>query len=82
MGANWISLTPFGRIWDLAPSGVSLAFEAEFQQNREAVRSAIRQAHAEGLQVLVIPQLWVETGGWRGEIELADDAAWKKWSEG
>ena len=82
MGANWISLTPFGRVWDLAPSGVSLTFEAEYEQNRAAVKSAIRQAHAEGLQVLVIPQLWVETGGWRGEIELTDDAAWRQWSAG
>ena len=81
MGASWISLTPFGRVWDLAPSGVSLTFEAPFRQNRQAVKSAIRQAHAEGLRVLLIPQLWVDTGDWRGDIDPIDDDAWGRWAE-
>jgi hypothetical protein len=82
MGANWVSLTPFGRIWDLAPTGVALTFEAPFRDNRRAVKRAIDQAHAEGLRVLLIPQLWVETGGWRGELELGDDEAWQRWADG
>ncbi|HEV8550434.1 MAG TPA: hypothetical protein VGQ57_15425, partial [Polyangiaceae bacterium] len=27
MGGNWVSLTPFGRVADLSPSGISLTFE-------------------------------------------------------
>ena len=30
LGATWVSLTPFGRAWDLAPSGVDLTFETPF----------------------------------------------------
>src|SRR5690606_34597051 len=26
-GANWVSITPFGRVYDLAPTGVSLSYE-------------------------------------------------------
>jgi len=46
------------------------------------VRLAIEQAHAAGLRVLLVPHLWVERGGWRGEIEPGDDAAWAVWAKG
>ncbi len=81
LGANWISLTPFGRVADLSPTGVSLTFEQPFEENRVAVGRAIDQAHAAGLRVLLVPHLWVESGGWRGELDPGDDAAWLRWSE-
>ncbi|MEZ4221420.1 MAG: hypothetical protein R3B13_10885 [Polyangiaceae bacterium] len=81
MGGSWVSLTPFGRTYDLHPSGVSLSFEAPFEQNREAVRSAIRQAHAAGLRVMLVPHLWVESGEWRALIDPGDDAAWQRWAK-
>lgn len=81
MGATWVSITPFGRVWDLAPGGISLTFERPFVRNREDVTRAVDQAHAAGLRVLLVPHLWVETGGWRGEIEPGDDAAWQRWAE-
>jgi len=80
MGANWVSLTPFGRVWDLAPTGVSPTFELEHAANRVAVRRAIDQAHAEGLKVMLVPHLWVETGGWRAEIDPGGDAEWATWA--
>lgn len=80
MGATWISLTPFGRVWDLTPSGVSLSFEAPFELNRKAVILAIEQAHARGLKVMLVPHLWVETGGWRAEIDPGTDEAWRAWA--
>lgn len=78
-GATWISLTPFGRTWDLKPTGIDLTFEAPFPDNRRAVLTAIRQARARGLKVLLVPHLWVETGGWRALIDPGDDAAWARW---
>ncbi len=80
MGANWVSLTPFGRTWDLKPTGVDLTFEAPFKENRKAVLGAIAQAHARGLKVLLVPHLWVESGGWRALIDPGDDAAWERWT--
>lgn len=82
LGANWVSLTPFGRVWDLKPTGVDPTFEAPFRDNRRAVTNAIEQAHAAGLRVLLVPHLWVEQGGWRGDIDPGDDEAWKHWTSG
>jgi hypothetical protein len=65
LGANWVSITPFGRVWDLAPTGVDLTFEASFRDNRRAVAAAIEAAHAAGLRVLLVPHLWVERSAWQ-----------------
>ncbi|MDX2055451.1 MAG: hypothetical protein SFV15_23820 [Polyangiaceae bacterium] len=81
MGATWVSLTPFGRVWDLTPSGISSTFEAPFEANRKQVALAIEQAHTRGLKVMLVPHLWVETGGWRAEIEPEGDAGWRAWAD-
>lgn len=81
LGATWVSITPFGRTLDLAPTGVDRTFEAPFPENRRAVMKAVQQAHAEGLRVLLVPHLWVESGGWRGEIDPGDDDAWRAWAK-
>lgn len=82
MGATWVSITPFGRVLDLKPSGVDLSFEAPFEQNRRDVLEAIRQAHIAGLKVMLVPHLWVESGEWRALIEPGDEAAWRRWTLG
>jgi hypothetical protein len=69
LGATWVAFTPFGRMWSTRTTSIDLSFEAPFAQNAEAVGRAIDQAHARGLHVMLVPHLWVETGGWRGEIE-------------
>lgn len=80
MGATWVSVTPYGRVWNLAPTGIDWTFEASFSENRKAVLAAIRQAHAEGLRVLLVPHLWVESGEWRGKIDPGSDAGWRAWA--
>jgi hypothetical protein len=80
LGATWVSLTVFGRIADLHPTGISMTFEAPYAENRRAVLRAVRQAHERGLRVLLVPHLWVESGEWRGEIEPGDDEAWERWA--
>ena len=72
LGCNWVSFTPFGRQWDLDETDIRLDFEAPFDVNRESVKRVIAQAHARGLRVLLIPHLWVDMGGWRGEIAHRD----------
>jgi hypothetical protein len=76
LGVNAISITPFGRIWSLHSTEILMDFEAPYADNRAAVREMIEQAKARGLQVLVIPHLWVESGGWRGEIDPGSDERW------
>lgn len=80
LGASWVSLTPFGRVLDLRPSGVDPTFEAPHLENRRAVARAVGQAHAAGLRVLVVPHLWVENGEWRALVDPGDDAAWARWA--
>jgi hypothetical protein len=81
MGANWIAVTPFGRVLDLSGKGVDLTFEAPFERNRGDVARAVRMAHRSGLHVMLVPHLWVESGGWRGELAPGDDRAWSRWAQ-
>jgi hypothetical protein len=80
MGGNWVSITPFGRIWDIHSSGISMTFEVPFAKNRKAVSEAIHQAHAAGLRVLLVPHLWVESGEWRGFIDPGSSVNWTLWA--
>ena len=80
LGSSWVSLTPFARVNDLKSTGISLNFEAPFAETRRAIVRSVRQAHALGLRVLIVPHLWVESGEWRGELDPGSDAAWEEWS--
>lgn len=79
LGSNWVSFTPFGRMWSTRDPDVRMDFEAPFRDNREAVKRVIAQAHARGLWVLLIPHIWTDTGGWRGEIAFDDARGWQRW---
>ncbi|MBL8605441.1 MAG: hypothetical protein JNK72_26150 [Myxococcales bacterium] len=78
-GCTWVSLTPFGRQWSLESAEIVLSFEAPVADNRAAVLRVMAQAHARGLKVFLIPHLWVELGGWRGEIAPAGPEGWRRW---
>jgi hypothetical protein len=80
MGATWISLTPFGRVGDLSGRGVDPTFETPYDVNFPRVLTAIRMAHARRLKVMLVPQLWVESGGWRGELDPVTDEGWAAWA--
>lgn len=79
LGANWISITPFGRVWSLASTEIAPDFEAPYAENQANVARMIEQAHARGLKVLVIPHLWVESGGWRGELDPGSAEGWQRY---
>ncbi|HMI94580.1 MAG TPA: hypothetical protein VK509_24570 [Polyangiales bacterium] len=81
LGANAISITPFGRIWSLQSTEILFDFEAPYPENRAAIGEMIAQAKARGLRVLLIPHLWVETGGWRGEIDPGSEEGWLRYQD-
>jgi hypothetical protein len=81
LGATWISLTPFGRAWDLHATGVDKTFERPFAENQKDLARAVQQAHARGLKVLLVPHLWVESGEWRAEIDPGTDEGWRRFAE-
>jgi len=80
LGGNWISLTVFGRVWDLDSTGIEMSFEAPWAETQENVRRAVRLAHAQGLQVLLVPHLWIESRKWRAELDPGSDDGWKRWA--
>jgi hypothetical protein len=79
LGCSWVSITPFGRMWDVHGTEIQMDFEAPFEVNRAAVLRVIAQAHARGLRVLLVPHLWLEAGGWRGEIDPGSEQGWARW---
>jgi hypothetical protein len=81
LGVNWISVTPFGRLWSLSSTAIERDFEAPYLDNQRAVERMIEQAHARGIKVLLIPHLWVETGGWRGEVDPGSPTGWLRYQE-
>jgi nucleotide-binding universal stress UspA family protein len=76
LGVNAISITPFGRLWSLQSTQIALDFELPIDQGRAAVARFVAQAKARGLYVLIIPHLWVETAGWRGEVDPGSETGW------
>jgi hypothetical protein len=80
-GVNWVSITPFGRVFDLSDTRIRMDFEAPYPDNRQAIRDMVAQAHARGMRVLLIPHLWVDTGGWRGEMDPGSPEAWAEYRE-
>jgi hypothetical protein len=78
-GVNAIALTPFGRVWSLDSLRIEPDFEWRFEQSQRGVRTLTAQAKARGMRVLIVPHLWVETGGWRGDIEFGSEERWHKY---
>lgn len=79
LGANWVSLTVFGRVFDLASATVEPSFEAPFEVTRDNILRSVEMAHARGLRVLLVPHLWVESGGWRAELDPGP--AWPRFEQ-
>jgi hypothetical protein len=76
LGVNAISITPFGRIWSLQSTQIERDFELPFAQNQAAVLRLVADAKARGMRVLIVPHLWVETSGWRGELDPGSEPGW------
>lgn len=81
MGVNWVSITPFGRIWSIRHTEILMDFEAPYQENRRALGRFVEQAKARGLRVMVVPHLWVETGEWRGEMDPGSPEGWETYRQ-
>jgi hypothetical protein len=81
LNANAISITPFGRIWDLSSTHIEPDFEWSFAQARAGVLALAAAAKARGMRVLLVPHLWVETGGWRGDLEMGNEARWRAYQQ-
>jgi sugar phosphate isomerase/epimerase len=74
IGANAIAVVPF--LWQPDPASPDLVRGKDMSDGE--LRTAIRDAHALGLAVVVKPQIWVPQS-WAGAIAMDSDAAWQQW---
>lgn len=81
LGASWISLTPFGRMDDLESVDIQHDFEIPVLENERMIKDTAALAHDRGLQVALIPHVYIMSGGWRGMIDPEDERGWRRWFE-
>ena len=79
LGANAVSLMPFA--YQRRPDDPRLRFMNRSPTSETDIGAiyAARRARAAGFQVLWKPHIWVSHDSWPGEIQMADEAAWKEW---
>ena len=76
LGANWISLTPFGYLTaDGVPTIVPSAMGGAEEETDEAICEAGARARALGLRVWLKPHLW--TRGWVGDLRYGP-TGWRR----
>ncbi len=78
LGVNWISLTPYGRMWSTQSTHIWHDLELDYARKRVGLIKMIRQAHARHIKVMVIPSLWIEMGGHRLDINPGSPARWHR----
>jgi hypothetical protein len=74
LGARTVAIVPF--LWQSSPTNPDLVRGTDMSD--DALRAAIRDAHALGLTVLVKPHVWVPNS-WAGAVGMTSEAAWQDW---
>lgn len=74
LGVNWVAIHPYARI---GADGTVSWRALDPEDPPEWIARPIREAHARGMSILVIPHLayWGSPWRWRGDIDFEDPAA-------
>jgi hypothetical protein len=82
---NWIVQTPFGwqRRIDEAEVHLATGGRVWWGESDEGLETTARLARERHIRTLLKPHIWLAArdGTWRGEIAMADEAAWTRWFE-
>ena len=80
IGVNWVAIHPYGSI---GADGTVGSRRMQDDEAPEWIVRPIREAHARGMSILVIPHLayWGSPFSWRGAIEFAEPEAHKRFFE-
>jgi hypothetical protein len=74
LGANSVAIVPF--LWQANATSPDVA-RGDDMSDRE-LRTAVRDAHALGLRVMVKPHVWIP-GSWAGAVVPASEDDWRAW---
>jgi len=79
IGSNWIAVIPYGFTMPNKPEVHYHEFGGQWWGEKpEGIRKTIEMAHAEGIKVMLKPQVYVP-GGWTGTLKFNSAAEWEKW---
>ena len=79
LGVEWISLTPFGFMQSTSAVEIRVAGAHGAGESDERMRLEVAHAHALGIKVALKPHLWIRHGEWQGDLQFANDDAWRAW---
>ena len=84
LGADWTSITPYATMISRDDVEVIPWFEHSREDLEEEIRVTIRQAHAIGLRVLLIPHVYPWDWSWRGQLNPGGGPSgtpegWDRW---
>jgi hypothetical protein len=83
LGATFVSLQPIGYSFNIHHPDIIGYRGEDLTLTADHLRRAIRDAHADGLQVLLNPHLWIGIhwgqGDWRGEVSMRTPEDWTRW---
>ena len=78
VGANWISITPFG--FQRTPQDTAIRWGgSRFSETDERLEAVTAQAHALGLKLMLKPHVWLRPPAWVGMVEPATETDWVRW---
>ncbi len=79
LGANSVSVLPYGFVRDAAGEAVLFVHRTPRGETDEAILRAVVDARSVGMTAMVAPQLWVGGGAAVADVAMADDASWNRW---
>ncbi|MEM7102613.1 MAG: hypothetical protein AAF502_05710 [Bacteroidota bacterium] len=81
VNAEWIAVIPYAYTPN---NSTEVYFNTERQwwgEKKVGIVETIRKAHADGISVMVKPQVWIPRGGWVGHMDFERDAEWREWEK-
>ena len=77
LGVNWVAIHPYASI---RRDGTVVARDLDPNDPPEWITRPIREAHARGMSILIIPHIayWGSPWKWRGEIDFTDEASFQR----
>ncbi|MFC7358044.1 glycoside hydrolase [Jejudonia soesokkakensis] len=82
LNANYAAVMPFGFIRDLASPEVLFNTDRQwFGERKEGVTQYVEQLHANGIAVMMKPQIWIRRGEFTGYLKMTTEEDWKVFEE-